>query len=144
MTDNEHSILSSNLFFLSSALARRLTTEANEQFAQFGLSGSHALLLILIDDRPNIQPSHLAQKLVLKPSTITRLVNKLERRKLIVRNSKGRSSHITCTSKGKELVTALHQKWNELIDTKKQELGDRYTSVLTELMQDTLQNVISD
>src|SRR5699024_2784537 len=122
----------------------RLTTEANEQFAQFGLSGSHALLLIHIDDRPNIQPSHLAQKLVLKPSTITRLVNKLKRRKLIVRNTKGRSSHITCTSKGKELVTALQQKWNELIDTKKQELGDRYILVLIELMQDTLQNVISD
>ena len=141
MADNDSSILSSNLFFLSSALSRKLSAEADKQFAEFGLSNSHALLILLIDEHPNIQPSQLAEKLVLKPSTITRLVNKLERRKLVEKRSEGRSSHIVCTSKGSELIDKLNQRWGALMKVKKQELGERYVSVLSEMMQQALQSI---
>ncbi|HLR26426.1 MAG TPA: MarR family transcriptional regulator [Fodinibius sp.] len=141
MTDSDSTILSSNLFFLSSALSRKLSAEADKQFSEFGLSNSHALLLLLIDEHPNIQPSQLAEKLILKPSTITRLVNKLERRKLVEKTSEGRSSHIVCTSKGSELIDKLNQRWGALMKVKKQELGERYVSVLSEMMQQALQSI---
>ena len=143
MTDSDSTILSSNLFFLSSALSRKLSAEADKQFSEFGLSNSHALLLLLIDEHPNIQPSQLAEKLILKPSTITRLVNKLERRKLVEKTSEGRSSHIVCTSKGGELIDKLNQRWEALMKVKKQELGERYVSVLSEMMQQALQSIES-
>src|SRR5699024_11079501 len=138
MPDNASTILSSNIFFLSSALSRKLSAESDKQFAEFGLFNSHALLLLLINEYTNIQPSQLAEKLILKPSTITRLVNKLERRKLVEKSSEGRSSHIVCTSKGSELIDKLNQRWEALMMVKKQELGERYVSVLSEMMQQAL------
>ena len=141
MDKNNDSVLSANLFFLSAALSRRLSSQADEQFAEFGLSGSHALLLMLIGDHPRIQPGQLAQKLHLKPSTITRLVNKLERRKLVERHSEGRASLIVCTSKGDELVVLFGKKWKNLSSEIDRQLGERYAEVLGEMMQEALRTI---
>ncbi|HKK43997.1 MAG TPA: MarR family transcriptional regulator, partial [Balneolaceae bacterium] len=94
MMDGQNSILDQNLFFLSSALSRKLSSQADAAFAKFGLSTSHVLILLLTNRNPGIQPSSLAERLHLNPSTITRLVQKLERRKLLERKSEGRATSI--------------------------------------------------
>jgi len=138
MPDNENRILNKNLFFLSSALARKLSAEADEAFAKYGLSTSHALILMLVQKEPGIQPSSLAEKLYLKPSTITRLVQKLERRQLVQRNSEGRSKSIVCTSNGDETVKKIEEQWDNLLKQKKEKLGNRYVEVLAEMISNVL------
>lgn len=133
--------LQNNLFFLTSALSRKLTNQADETFATIGLSSSHALLLLLIEKHPEIQPGQLAEKLHLKPSTITRLVQKLERRSLVERQSKGRATSIVCTSEGSEMANQIEQKWQDLIKQKKDELGDRYVDVLSEMIVNALDEI---
>ncbi len=131
-------ITENNLFFLTGALSRKLTNQADETFATVGLSSSHALLLWLIYDNPNTQPSELANQMQLKPSTITRLVQKLERRNLVEKQSEGRAKSIICTSDGEQLAIDIQDKWQNLIQMKKDKLGDRYVEVLSEMIANAL------
>lgn len=143
MAEAEDKILTENLFFLAGALSRKLSGEADEVFASVGLSSSHALLLVLIQDEPRIQPSALADKLYLEPSTITRLVQKLERRELVGRESEGRASYISCTDKGEEVAGDIKNRWRELLDQKREELGERYVEVLSEMISNALDAIES-
>ncbi|MEL7833398.1 MarR family winged helix-turn-helix transcriptional regulator [Fodinibius sp. Rm-B-1B1-1] len=134
-------IIENNLFYLTGALSRKLTNQADDVFATVGLSSSHALLLWMINDNPNIQPSQLANQMQLKPSTITRLVQKLERRGLVEKKSKGRAIAIRCTDKGGGLAQEIQQKWDQLIQQKKDQLGDRYVEVLSEMIANAISTV---
>jgi len=131
-------ILQENLFFLTGALSRKLSKEADDAFASIGLSSSHALILVMINRDPEIQPSTLAKKLHLKPSTITRLVQKLERRKLVERESKGRATAIVCTTKGNELTEDVHETWEQLLEEKEEQLGERYVHVFAEMIENAI------
>ncbi|HKK45862.1 MAG TPA: MarR family transcriptional regulator, partial [Balneolaceae bacterium] len=117
--------------------------QSDEAFAKFGLSTSHVLILSLVDKNPGIQPGKLAENLYLKPSTITRLVQKLERRQLVQRNSEGRSTSIVCTDDGNKVTGEIIEKWNGLMVEKRQQLGDRYIEVLSEMIANAL-HTISD
>lgn len=141
MADN---ILGNNLFYLTSALYRTLTKEADDVFATMGLSYSHALILLLIQKEPEIQPSSLAEKMHLKPSTITRLVQKLETRQLVTKESQGRATSIACTSEGEEFASAIEEKWQMLMEEKREELGDRYVDVLSEMISNALDAIESE
>jgi DNA-binding MarR family transcriptional regulator len=138
MADTGHSMLDDNLFFLSGALSRKLSKEADDLFASIGLSTSHALILLLVDKEPDIQPSSLAEKMYLKPSTITRLVEKLEQRGLVRRESQGRVTSIACTSEGADMASEIAQKWQGLLDQKREQLGERYVDVLSEMIANAL------
>ena len=138
MADKGGGILQENIFFMAGALARKLSTEADEAFATVGLSSSHTLLLLLIRQEPGIRPSELADKLHLKPSTITRLVDKLERRQLVEKESQGRATSIVCTDEGRNEAVKIEQKWTDLLDEKREELGDRYVEVLSEMIANAL------
>jgi len=138
MDDINNELLKGNLFFLASAFSRKLSREADEAFASVGLSSSHAFLLLMIQKNPEIQPSQLAQKLHLKPSTITRLVQKLERRQLVRKESKGRATSIVCTSDGVTMAEEIDQQWQDLLNNKQEELGERYVEVLSEMISNAL------
>ncbi len=140
MADSE-SILKENLFFLAGALSRKLSKEADDVFATVGLSSSHALILLLVHQEPGVQPSQLAGKLHLKPSTITRLVAKLERRQLVEKESQGRAKSIVCTSKGNSMAANIEEKWDTLLQDKQEQLGDRYTEVLSEMIANALDSL---
>lgn len=141
MAEDNDQVIEENLFFLTSALSRKLTSEADEVFATMGLSSSHALLLLLIQKEPEIQPSSLAGKMHLKPSTITRLVQKLETRELVRKKSKGRATSIVCTSEGEELASSIEDKWQGLIAEKQDQLGERYLEVLSEMIANALETI---
>lgn len=91
------------LYFTSAALARKIEKMAVESWKKLGLSPSHGYLLLAVLDEPGIQPSALAEQLQLQPSTITRLIEKLEEKKLAVRTTEGRLTNVYPTPKAKEL-----------------------------------------
>ncbi|NGP87459.1 MarR family winged helix-turn-helix transcriptional regulator [Fodinibius halophilus] len=139
MAENNDDILEGNLFFLAAAFSRKLTRQADEVFASVGLSSSHALLLLLVQNDPGIQPSKLAERLHLKPSTITRLVQKLERRELVERESKGRATSVVSTAKGGRVAQEVKDKWRSLNSLQSEQLGDRYVKVLSEMIDKALE-----
>lgn len=141
MAENNDRVMEENLFFLTSALSRKLTSEADDVFATMGLSSSHALLLLFIKKEPEIQPSSLAGKMHLKPSTITRLVQKLETRQLVTKRSEGRATSIVCTNEGEELASSIEDKWQRLLADKRDQLGERYLEVLSEMIANALETI---
>jgi len=95
------------LYFSSSALARKIEKLANESWKKVGLTPSHAYLLMLAIEDPGIQPSTLVKQLLLTPSTITRLIEKLEEKKLVVRTSEGKLTNVYPTPKAKAFLPDL-------------------------------------
>ncbi len=52
-------------------------------------------------DEPGIQPTDLSEELLLTPSTVTRLVEKLEEKKLVMRSNEGKTTKVYPTPKNK-------------------------------------------
>jgi MarR family transcriptional regulator, organic hydroperoxide resistance regulator len=101
------------LYFTSNALARKVDKLARESWSKVGLPPSHAYLLLLVLERPGIQPGDIAEHLQLQPSTITRLIEKLEEKKLLVRTAEGKITNVYPTPKAKELLPKLNECMNE-------------------------------
>jgi len=118
------------LYYSASALARAVTRIAAEEFAVTGLSPSHALLLMSVNKHPGIQPNELAAAMMLEPSTITRLIEKVEALGLVERKQKGKVVHIFSTTEGKRKQRILKAAWADL--------DKRYAAVLGKKSSDQL------
>jgi DNA-binding MarR family transcriptional regulator len=97
------------MYFSSGALARKMEKLAKESWNKVGLSPSHAYLLMIAIEQPGIQPGCLAGELQLRPSTITRLIEKLEEKKVVVRIAEGKTTNVYATPKGKDLLPLLKE-----------------------------------
>ncbi len=124
VTDETKSVTrySACLLFSANALARAITAIGDEEFGRFGLSYSHAYLLCEVVDNPGVTPSELSETLYLTPSTITRLVEKLEQKRLLRRESEGKKTLIYATSEGEALRPAIAEAW--------QRVGARYSGAI--------------
>lgn len=97
------------LYFVTNALARKVEKLANQSWKRVDLSPSHAYLLMLVIDNPGMQPGALSDQLHLTPSTITRLIEKLEEKKLVIRNTEGKVTNVYPTQKAKEMQGILKE-----------------------------------
>ncbi len=97
------------LYFSTNALARKVEKLAIESWSKVNLSPSHAYLLMMVIEEPGIQPGLLAEHLQLTPSTITRLIEKMEEKKLVVRTTEGKTTNVYPTPKGKEMLPQLKE-----------------------------------
>lgn len=97
------------LYFTTNALARKVEKLAVESWKKIGLAPSHAYLLKLVIDEPGMQAGVLAEQLQLTPSTITRLIEKLEEKKLVTRVTEGKTTNVFPTQKAKEMKIQIKQ-----------------------------------
>ena len=112
------------LFYAANALARSLTRISEEAFAPTGLAPSLAFVLMTVNRQPGVQPSEVAQVMRLSPSTVTRLVEKLEARGLLRRAAQGKSILIHPTPAGHELQPALQEAWRRTHAAYSDRLGE--------------------
>lgn len=106
--------LESCLFFNTNALSRYLLKLAEKQFKPLNLSPAHASLLLLVYDTPGISPKELGRHLHLTPSTITRFVDALEKKKLVIRKTRGKSAFISPSGKGLGLKRPIAMAYKKL------------------------------
>ncbi len=111
------------MYFASGALARKMEKLAGESWSKVGLAPSHAYLLMIVIEEPGVQPGTLAGELQLKPSTITRLIEKLEEKKLVVRIAEGKTTNVYATPKGKELLPKLKESLHDFYEGYSNVLG---------------------
>lgn len=97
------------MYFVSNALARKVEKLATEIWKKAHLSPSHAYLLMIVIEEPGVQPGSLSEELHLTPSTITRLIEKLEEKKLVIRTTEGKMTNVYATPKGKEMKPLLKE-----------------------------------
>lgn len=102
------------LFFSTVKLARELSKKADEAFAKTGLSPSHAMLLHIINDKGGVQQKAIGELLHLTPSTITRLIEKLEKKGYVVKQSEGKNIFLSATHEGQAMQEVLSAAFNQL------------------------------
>lgn len=110
------------LLFSANALARAITSIGDEEFGRFGFCYSHAYVLCEVVIQPGITPTELSETLYLTPSTITRLVEKLEQKGLVRRESEGKRTLIYATAAGEALHPDIAEAWERV--------GSRYSQLI--------------
>jgi MarR family transcriptional regulator, organic hydroperoxide resistance regulator len=111
------------MYFSSQAMARKIEKLAQQAWKSVDLSPSHAYLLMMVLDEPGIQPTALVEELLLTPSTITRLIEKLEEKKLVTRSGEGKITHVYPTQKAKDMQPKFGQCLEEFYKTYSAVLG---------------------
>ncbi|MDZ7879635.1 MAG: MarR family transcriptional regulator [Saprospiraceae bacterium] len=125
-----------NLYYTTTAFSREISAIAEIAFADLGLTPSDAYLIMCVNEKPNIQPTEISEKILLAPSTITRMIEKLEKRNIVTRATEGKYTFVAATTKGKDIYAAVIQKWDEIGGVFTQKLGD---STVESLIQFTTQ-----
>jgi MarR family transcriptional regulator, organic hydroperoxide resistance regulator len=122
------------LQFTANALARVMNNIGDEEFGKIGLTASHAFVLKEAVEKPGIQPKELSEELHLTPSTITRLIEKLEHKGYLRRTSEGKSTLVYATDEGQRMSGEVSAAW--------QRVHLRYETVMGEDQSHELANVV--
>lgn len=116
------------LYFNVNALARAVTRIWDDAFKELGLSPAHAYLLRLVLSSPGISHKAVANELRLEKSTITRFVDSLQDKGLVMRSRQGaedsREQRIFPSEKAKDMQKALEAKGNTLFKRMQSRLGE--------------------
>lgn len=110
--DSPH-FLENCLFYSVNAFSRQLLKMAETVFAPLKVSPAHASFLLILYDNPGINPKKLGILLQLTPSTITRFIDALAKKKLVKRKKHGKTVAIYPTDKGLALKPAIAQAYKD-------------------------------
>ncbi|MTI21609.1 MarR family transcriptional regulator [Fulvivirga sp. RKSG066] len=127
------------LYYSANALARMLTKMAEDSFGRTGLAPSYGFLLMSVNDKPGIQPKELSEHMQLTPSTVTRLLEKLEYKGLVERSAVGRATEVRPTSDGVKLQPLLRESWQNLYKEYSNLLGEDQAKKLTKEIHEASQ-----
>ncbi|MCX6265786.1 MAG: MarR family transcriptional regulator [Bacteroidetes bacterium] len=127
------------LYYSANALARIVTKMAEEEFSAVNLAPSYAFVVMTVNKNPGILAGELAEIMMLTPSTVTRLIDKLESQQLVKKHCEGRSTLIYPTPKSVELNEAIKAAWYKLYVRYVEVLGQENALHLTgEIYQSAL------
>lgn len=119
------------LQFSANALSRVMTKISDEEFAITGLSSSYAFLLMTVNEKPGVQPKEISQQMMLTPSTVTRLIEKMEYRGFLERKHVGRTTEVYPTQKSLDLHPKIQEAWRNLHTRYSELLGRESADKLT-------------
>jgi DNA-binding MarR family transcriptional regulator len=123
METPKHNFLDSCLFFNTNVFSRQLLKLAEAEFKPLKLSPAHASLLLLVFDTPGIGPKELSRLLQLTPSTITRFIDSLVKKKLVRRKARGKAVCIFPTEKSMDMQSSIALAYKNLYLCYSQVLG---------------------
>ncbi|ALD21414.1 MarR family winged helix-turn-helix transcriptional regulator [Hymenobacter sp. DG25A] len=132
MSDKKNSPYCGCLFFAANALGRLLTGLADQEFRTTGLAPSLAFVVMNVNRQPGIQPSQLSELMKLTPSTVSRLVEKLEHQGYLRREVTGRTTQVHATEKGQALQPQLQAAWRSLYARYSELIGVEAAKMLTQ------------
>ncbi|MBN1531476.1 MAG: MarR family transcriptional regulator [Spirochaetes bacterium] len=124
--------LNSCLYFAAMTLSRAITQMAEEEFRATGLSPTYAFLVMVVNERQGISQKELAGILHLAPSTITRFIDKLERKRIVRRTGEGKVRRVYPTEAGMRMQEQIAGCWASLYERYSRILGKRNGEALTE------------
>lgn len=114
------------LYFNSNALARTVSRIWVEAYKPFDLSPPHAFLLRVVLAKPGLMPRELAKELSLSRSTVTRFLDSLEKRSLLIRKTTkqdGREVQVYPTEAARVIHQELDQVGEDLSNLMKKVIG---------------------
>ena len=119
------------LYYSANALARNITRMAEKEFRPTGLAPSLAFVVMTVNRKPGITAGELSAIMQLQPSTVTRLVDKLEDNGYLRRHNEGRYIEVFPTSEATRLNESLKSAWQSLHRRYSTMLGEQAANQLT-------------
>ena len=128
------------LYFNINSLTRAINRIWDEAFAEFELSPSHAYLLRLVLATPGLTPKQISQELKIEKSTVTRFLDALSNKGLVMRrkspSSDAREQSIHPTKKAEAIALKLETRGNALYQKMTDSIGkEQLMSLVTQLRQ---------
>jgi len=128
--NQDEAFLSNCMYFTANRLSRAITRLADEAFATTGLAPAYGYLIRLVIVTPGIMQKDLSEKLCIAPSTLTRFVDKLEGKQLVVRQVQGKTVRVYPTDKAKDLLPVLLEASRVLKEMYDKALGEEFATLL--------------
>lgn len=119
------------LYYSANALGRIMNRMADQAFAATGLSASYAFLMMTVSHQPGISPKAISEHMLLSPSTVTRLIEKMEHKGYLKRQVEGKYTRVFTTEAGQALVPQIKQAWQSLYRKYSELLGEETGKQLT-------------
>ena len=133
-------LLQGCLYFTANSLARSLTSIAEEEFKKTGFAPNYAFIIMLVCEKPGMMQKEIGEYLQLTPSTITRFVDKLERKNMVARKGEGKAVFLEATEEGRAMLPEIQSAWERLYHRYSKVLGYEEGDALTkQLWRATLQ-----
>lgn len=136
--------LSSNIYIASNAFARQISAMADEKLKPLGFSASYAFVLLAADRRGGIGQKELSEEFHLAPSTITRFIDKMEKKGLLSRVQNGKAVSVELSEKGRNLITEIKIALAEIDDEINLIMGDKYADTLNKMLLHGISLIISE
>jgi DNA-binding MarR family transcriptional regulator len=107
--------MSGHLGFLLRRVQLAVFNDFQERTASFNLTPTEYSVLTVIDARPGLQQSQLAEMVGVKPANCVLLITGLEKRRLLDRRvfPKSRALALRLTPEGKKLLKQINQRVDE-------------------------------
>ncbi len=144
MKEPKHNFLETCLFFNINAFSRQLLKLAEVEFKPLKLSPAHASLLLLVFDTPGIGPKELSRLLHLTPSTITRFIDSLAKKKMVRRKNKGKVVFIFPTQKSLNMQASIALAYKNLYLTYSRILGPKTAMDLSQRIAKANDHVVEN
>lgn len=126
------------LFFNTNTLSRHLLKIAQKEFKCLNLSPAHASLMLIVFDNPGISPKKLSQILSLTPSTITRFMDALVKKDLLVRETRGKQAFIYPSLNGLALKEPIAKAYERLYKNYTRIIGKKEAHFLSFTLSRTI------
>jgi DNA-binding MarR family transcriptional regulator len=123
------------LFYSANALARASTRLAEEAFGATGLAPSAAYVLMSVLREPGVSPGRLAGIMMLDASTVTRLLERLEKKRLVRRRARGRAVAVYPTAAAEALRPTLAGCAEQVTKRFARLLGRRATGLAADVFE---------
>jgi DNA-binding MarR family transcriptional regulator len=104
---------------------------AEEEFEPTGLAPSLGFVVMTVNKKHGITAGEIANVMQLQPSTVTRLVDKLEEEGFLTRQTKGKFMQVFPTAKATRLDESLKSAWQKLFRRYSSLLGEQTSKELT-------------
>jgi DNA-binding MarR family transcriptional regulator len=108
-----------------------MTRLADRSFARTGVAASPAFILMTVNRQPGITAGDIARILQLSPSTVTRLIDKLEHDGFVSRRMEGKYMQVTPTQKSMRMDGLLKECWRRLYEDYSSILGEDESRALS-------------
>lgn len=129
------------LYFNVNALARVVNKKWAEAFNQYDLSPAHGYMLRVVLNEPGISQKQLADELRLEKSTITRFVDVLQNKGLVVRQKSSKENarelSIYATKKATKLHDELEALGDKLYQTMISNIGEKDLKLLVSKLRES-------
>ncbi len=127
--------LSGNIYINSNAIARLTSAAADNKIRPFGFTASYAFVIMAVERRPGIGQKEIGNMFHLAPSTVTRFIDKLEKKGLLKRRQNGKSVSVELTQRGKKLAGEIDRSVQDIEKELSDKMGDKYMKTLNQMMQ---------